>query len=138
MGWLVNQAIDKMLESGSIHIYKDSLDSIEVLNTTSIDNMDELVRASIEKQLEDVSGYLPLDAIECMAIGVIDKYLDEKILAVKASDFSTLDTEVVLDTSIGDINAEIKVLRNRLDLSEQLASSQGEEIEQLKKPLAIG
>lgn len=138
MGWLVNQAIDKMLMADSIYIYKDSLDSTEVLNNTSVDNVDELVRASIEKHLEDVSGYLPLDAIECMAIGVIDKYLDEKILAIRPSDLSTIDTEVMLNTSIHSINAEIEVIRKRLGLSEQLASSQGEKIEQLKKPLEIG
>jgi len=107
MGWLVNQAIDKMLESESIDIYRNSVTPTEeILNTSvglSADYIDELVKKAVEKHLEGIS-----------------------------------DIEVMLMDSIGIVNVEVESLEKRLDLSEQLASSQREEIEQLKKPLAIG
>lgn len=114
MGWLVNQAIDKMLDSGSIDIYKSSIIPTEILDITSVgiqheaasiglsaDNIDELVSKAVEKHLEGIH-----------------------------------DIEVMLMDSMGIVNVEVKSLEKRLDLSEQLVSSQGREIERLKK--AIG
>ena len=103
MGWLVNQAIDKMLESGSINIYTSSVRVTEDVGITSVGQ------------------------IEALAKEAIDKY------SVKI-----FDVEVMLMNSIGIVNTEVEALKQRLGLSEELAANQAEEIEQLKKPLAIG
>ena len=42
MGWLVNQAIDKMLESGSINIYISSATLTEDITITSAGYIDKL------------------------------------------------------------------------------------------------
>ena len=102
MGWLVNQAIDKMLESGSINIYTSSATLTEDISITSADR------------------------IEVLAKEAIDKYSVE-----------IFDVEVMLMNSIGIVNTEVEALKQRLSLAEELAANQAEEIEQLKKPLAI-
>lgn len=103
MGWLVNQAIDKMLESGSIDIYISSVRIAEDTAITSAGYIDELVKKAVEKHSASISHI-----------------------------------EVMLINSICNVNAEIEALEKRLGLSEELAANQTEEIEQLKKPLAIG
>jgi hypothetical protein len=54
MGWLVNQAIDKMLESGSINIYTPSATLTED-TTTSAGYIDEIAKKAVEKHLASVS-----------------------------------------------------------------------------------
>ena len=103
MGWLVNQAIDKMLESGSINIYISSATLTEDITTTSAGHIDKLAKKAVEKHLASISGI-----------------------------------EVMLINSIDNVNTEIQALEKRLGWSEKLAANQAEEIEQLKKPLAIG
>ena len=102
MGWLVNQAIDKMLEAGSINIYTSSVRNTEDVSITSVGQ------------------------IETLAKEAIDKYSVE-----------IFDVEVMLMNSIGIVNTGLEALKQRLGLSEELAANQAEEIEQLKKPLAI-
>ena len=54
MGWLVNQAIDKMLESGSINIYISSATLTEDANTPSAGSIDDLVKKAVEKHLASI------------------------------------------------------------------------------------
>lgn len=103
MGWLVNQAIDKMLESGSINIYTSSATLTEDVTTPSAGDIDKLAKEALEKHLASIP------------------YI-----------------EVMLTNSIGNVNTQIEALEKRLGSSEKLAANQGEEIERLKKPLAIG
>ena len=107
MGWLVNQAIDKMLESGSINIYSSSVIPTEDIAITSVG--------------------ISADRIDALAKEAIERYSAE-----------IFDVEVMLMNSIGIVNTEVEALKERLGLSEKLAVNQAEEIEQLKKPLAIG
>ena len=51
MGWLVNQAIDKMLESGSINIYKSSTTLIEDLSDLPAAHIDNLAKQAVDKYL---------------------------------------------------------------------------------------
>ena len=107
MGWLVNQAIDKMLESGSINIYMSSIIPTENIAATSVE--------------------LSADDIDTLAKEAIEKYSVE-----------IFDVEVMLMNSIGIVNTELEALKKRLGLSEELVANQAEELEQLKKPLAVG
>ena len=52
MGWLVNQAIDKMLESGSINIYTSSVNLTEDVTITSAGYIDKLDK--LEKHLASI------------------------------------------------------------------------------------
>jgi hypothetical protein len=55
MGWLLNQAIDKMLEAGTIHIYRDSIASTPSNIAPSAD-IEELVRSYVEKAITPLSN----------------------------------------------------------------------------------
>jgi hypothetical protein len=55
MGWLLNQAIDKMLESGTIHIYRDSIAPTPSNIAPSAD-IEELVRSYVEKAITPLSN----------------------------------------------------------------------------------
>jgi hypothetical protein len=55
MGWLLNQAIDKMLEAGTIYIYKDSIsvDGVVPKPLPSTD-IEEIVRRYVDKANESI------------------------------------------------------------------------------------
>jgi predicted transcriptional regulator len=55
MGWLLNQAIDKMLEAGTIHIYRDSIASASTNIAPSAD-IEELVRSYVDKAITPLSN----------------------------------------------------------------------------------
>jgi hypothetical protein len=55
MGWLLNQAIDKMLEAGTIHIYRDSIASASTSIAPSAD-IEELVRSYVDKAVTPLSN----------------------------------------------------------------------------------
>jgi hypothetical protein len=56
MGWLLNQAIDKMLEAGTIHIYRDSVPSIDgvVPKPLPSSDIEEVVRRYVDKTNESI------------------------------------------------------------------------------------
>jgi hypothetical protein len=63
MGWLLNQAIDKMLEAGTIYIYRDSVNPIDGESPKSLPSSDieEVVRSYVDKAIApvlDELGYL--------------------------------------------------------------------------------
>jgi hypothetical protein len=77
MGWLVNDAIDRMLAADSIHIYKDSTGNIE--NTPKFDPVG-ISRADIEEIIKDSIGNLDIEEmvkssianLNSLSIGVDD------------------------------------------------------------------
>jgi hypothetical protein len=56
MGWLLNQAIDKMLEAGTIHIYRDSVAPIDgvVPKPLPSSDIEEVVRRYVDKANESI------------------------------------------------------------------------------------
>jgi hypothetical protein len=56
MGWLLNQAIDKMLEAGTIHIYRDSVIPIDgaIPNPLPFSDIEEVVRRYVDKANESI------------------------------------------------------------------------------------
>lgn len=126
MGWILNDCIDRMLAADSMDVYRGSISieetprlsiSNEVSRGLSVESIDEMVRVSIEKQIADLSGYLPIETVECMAIGAIDKHLEK------------LGT-----TSIG-IHEVQKLVNESIEVALEPIEA---DVAQLKKPLAIG
>jgi hypothetical protein len=56
MGWLLNQAIDKMLEAGTIHIYRDSVAPIDgvVPKPLPSSDIEEVIRRYVDKANESI------------------------------------------------------------------------------------
>jgi hypothetical protein len=56
MGWLLNQAIDKMLEAGTIYIYRDSIAPIDGVEPKPLPSTDieEVVRRYVDKANESI------------------------------------------------------------------------------------
>ncbi len=56
MGWLLNQAIDKMLEAGTIYIYRDSVAPIDgaVPKPLPSNDIEEVVRKYVDKANESI------------------------------------------------------------------------------------
>jgi hypothetical protein len=56
MGWLLNQAIDKMLEAGTIHIYRDSVIPIDgaIPKPLPSSDIEEVVRRYVDKANESI------------------------------------------------------------------------------------
>jgi hypothetical protein len=82
MGWLLNQAIDKMLEAGTIHIYRDSIASTPPNIAPSAD-IEELVRSYVEKAITPLSNeYVQRDSWDDLRADVAD--LREQLTEVKA------------------------------------------------------
>ena len=134
MGWLVNRLVDRVL-AGELDIMGESIgrEPIERIISTDInrESIEDMVKASIEKHLDDVSGYLSISEIECMAIGAIDKYLEEKTLNISPIGISRESIEEMIRTSVGNLQKEMLVVA-------ELSRNLQEELEALKKPLAIG
>jgi hypothetical protein len=102
MGWLLNQAIDKMLEAGTIHIYRDSIPPIDkAAPRADLINLDEL-KAEV--------GYLR----ECMAgmasIDYVEKALEPVHLAISKVSISTSPAKQPQQSAI---NAAPAPVRNR-------------------------
>jgi hypothetical protein len=126
MGWLVNDAIDRMLAADSIDIYRGSIStedidrpsvSIETPRGLSTESIDEMVRVSIEKQIADVSGYLPIETVECMAIGAMDKHLEELgITSIGVREVQKLVNESI-EVALEPIEAEVAALKKPLALA---------------------
>jgi hypothetical protein len=105
MGWLLNDCIDRMLEADSIDIYRASV-STEDTNRPSIptpssggfspESIDEMVRLAVERHVSDISGFLPIETVEQMAIGAMDNHLDR---LVKES-LGSLDIQKIVNESI--------------------------------------
>ncbi len=60
MGWLLNQAIDKMLEAGSIHVYRDSINPIDESVTRPLPSTDieEVVRRYVDEAITPLNDDL--------------------------------------------------------------------------------
>ena len=91
MGWLVNQAIDKMLESGSINIYISSATLTDNVTTTSAAYIDKLVKKAVEKHSASI---LDIEVMLTNSIGNVHTEIEalekrlglsEKLAANKAS-----------------------------------------------------
>ena len=96
MGWLVNQAIDKMLESGSINIYISSATLTDNVTTTSAAYIDKLVKKAVEKHSASI---LDIEVMLTNSIGNVHTEIEalekrlglsEKLAANKASEIEQL------------------------------------------------
>jgi hypothetical protein len=99
MGWLVNQAIDRMIEADSIDIYKGSIDTINhTLPPSGLglsrSDVEELINSSIESI--QVSSIEPTD-IENMVKTAID---DADIHRIVKDSIENADIESMVKTSI--------------------------------------
>jgi hypothetical protein len=66
MGWLLNQAIDKMLAAGSIHIYRDSIEP-NYSSSTSSSDIEKLVRSCVDESMtEHTSEFVTRDDVQAM------------------------------------------------------------------------
>jgi hypothetical protein len=84
MGWLLNQAIDKMLESGTIHIYRDSI-APTPSNIAPSTDIEELVRSYVEKAITPLSNeYVQKNSWDDLRADVAD--LRSKLTQLKADD----------------------------------------------------
>ena len=146
MGWLVNQAIDKMLEADSIDIYRDST-HIPNINTssiytaevntmlkTSIDNMDidGMVRTSIDNAdvLSLVKASIDTADINSLIKQSIDNHSTQSIGIYDVENLlsESIDSKI---TPLGESITELETYTQN-----QLAAMR-EEITKLGKLLAI-
>jgi hypothetical protein len=153
MGWLVNQAIDRMIDSDSIDIYRDSIGSIPSTPiTTSIDKSIEsigiegIIKTSVEDYLLNNSiGYVSRVDVEKVFSESIDNYLkSESIDSLSKGDIEKLINDSIekrmLDTGAIEklVIAQIEPLTASLVELETYTQNQIKAVrEELKKPLAI-
>jgi hypothetical protein len=126
MGWLLNDCIDRMLAADSMDIYRGSASTedinrlsipTEVSRGLSVESIDEMVRVSIEKQIADVSRYLPIETVECMAIGAMDRHLEELgITSIGVREVQKLVNESI-EIALEPIEAEVAALKKPLALA---------------------
>lgn len=92
MGWLLNQAIDKMLEADTIHIYKDSVPPIgRVVAKANSTHLNEL-KAEVDYLRERMTGMASIEYVE--------KALEPVRLAIsKASITSTPAKQSAIQTA---------------------------------------
>jgi hypothetical protein len=115
MGYLVNQAIDRLLAADSMDIYLDSK-SVAQIPILSIPT--------------EPSIGLSVESIDEMVKLALSKYLDEKALNIPSTGLSRGDVEELIETSIGDV-------RSRLgDIEEFTRNLQGE-ISEVKKAFSV-
>ena len=69
MGWLVNQAIDKMLESGSINIYTSSATLTEDIGITSVGQIEALAKEAIDKYSAEI---FDVEVMLMNSIGIVN------------------------------------------------------------------
>jgi hypothetical protein len=110
MGWLVNQAIDKMLESGFINIYTSSIILTEDIATNSVGYIDEIAKKAVEKQLANIPN------IEVMLMNSIENVnkeiealeerlgLSEKLAADQAKEIKQL--KEVIGDRVSEISSD--------------------------------
>ena len=91
MGWLVNQAIDKMLEADSIDIYRDST-YIPSINTLSIYTAE--VKSMIETSIDNMD-------IDGMVRTSID---DADVKSIVKASIDTADIKSAIETSIAKLS----------------------------------
>jgi hypothetical protein len=119
MGWLVNQAIDKMLESGSINIYTSSATLTEDVSITSVGQIEALAKEAIEKYSAEI---FDVEVMLMNSIGIVNTEVEalkkrlgfsEKLAADQAEEIKQLKeaisdqvSEISLD-SIADPNDEL-------------------------------
>ena len=99
MGWLVNQAIDRMIEADSIDIYRGSIDAVNpALSPSTVglsrSDVEELINSSIESI--KVLSIEPTD-IEKMVKTAID---DADIHRIVKDSIENTDIESIVKTSI--------------------------------------
>ncbi len=122
MGWLVNQAIDRMLEADSIDIYRNSTSlSIEsqepVISTSSIDKM---VKFSIENQLVGETRIYIEELIDT-SIGKLDleTLVKTSVDSLRISSIGNREVEELVRAYIKPINESLNELetytRNQLE-----------------------
>ena len=110
MGWLVNQAIDKMLESSSINIYISSATLTEDIATTSAGYIDELVKKAVEKHSASI---LDIEVMLTNSIGNVNTEIEalakrlglsEKLAANQAKEIEQL--KKVISDRVSEISLD--------------------------------
>jgi hypothetical protein len=149
MGWIVNQAIDRMLEAGSIEIFLDSESkptqkSQQSSIALSIDAIQRLIDSSIETRLKSIDNQpssigLPIDGVEELIKNSIDahtqsiEFLKGKILEVEASTLTqTYKTHDSMEAQKVMSREDLQVVSNKLD---RLTTFQALEIKNLKEQI---
>jgi hypothetical protein len=115
MGYLVNQAIDRLLAADSMDIYRDSkavaqIPRLSISTEPSIDSTDK--------------------SIDEMIRSALSKHLDEKALNIPSTGLSREDVEELIETSIGDVRSRLE------DIEEFTRNLQGE-ISEVKKAFTV-
>lgn len=117
MGWLVNQAIDKMLESGSINIYISSATLTDNVTTTSAAYIDELVKKAVEKHSASI---LDIEVMLTNSIGNVHTEIEalekrlglsEKLAANQAEEIEQL--KKAISDRVSEISSSL--IANPLD-----------------------
>jgi hypothetical protein len=70
MGWLLNQAIDKMLAADTIHIYRDSIEPIDKTDSPPTD-IEALVKSYVDSAIEKAIAPISIDLAELL--GQVDE-----------------------------------------------------------------
>ena len=115
MGWLVNDAIDRMLAADSIDIYSDSTGSIE--NAPRFEPVG-ISRTDIEEMIKNSIANLGISSI---GVSDVEEIVRTSIASRNTSSIGVSDVEKMIKTSI-----EVALEPIEADVAE------------LKKPLAIG
>ncbi len=130
MGWLLNQAIDKMLEYNSIYIYRDSVNPIdgEAPKPLPSSDIEEVVRRYVDKANESITDDLlnlqaqvteltaNRDNGDDMRADVADLREQLAQLTTKASvtthtDVDPAEIQAYIDRCYGELRAEIEALK---------------------------
>jgi hypothetical protein len=138
MGWLLNDCIDRMLEADSIDIYRASVstEDIDRLSTSSPssselspESIDEMVRLAVERHVSDISGFLPIETVEQMAIGAIDRHLEElNISSIGGNEVQKIVNESI-SLAIEPLEMKIaSIEQTLLDLSRRAESGNVDEV----------
>jgi hypothetical protein len=150
MGWLLNQAIDKMLEAGTIHIYRDSVPPIDGVapNPLPSTDIEDVVRKYVDKATSSMADEL-LNLQTKLAELTIDRDnwddlradvadLREQLaqLTTTAKKPQPLATKAASTT--GETNPEIRKVAARLEKEPKLKARVAEGVNQGLTGSALG
>lgn len=92
MGYLVNQAIDRMLETGSINIYRESIDTpistyvdASAGNITRLD-VEELVKSYVDTHNSSMVSLKDVENLIAISRSEIDRSIASEVLELKKPD----------------------------------------------------
>jgi hypothetical protein len=152
MGWLLNQAIDRYLDSGSVDIFKTTIgdgdNTPKIPNLEAIDlNMEELVKSSIDSYLlkttigndSGLTRHDVLDVVNTAIQETLAKLEMPNELTIGKFVTTALDERVTTSIEVvtEPISQSIEELRSELSEVSEFARNLQGEIVKVKKPLAI-